>query len=176
MEEVSLRLGHGLPFNNISKLFPEVRFYRRCNSSIDYLEFETSGGEEMAQIASCPRQFAAGVKGGMLSLRESGRLLSAVISCRCGSENSSVNMAEDVGCLWRAPVAYEGGSELLTVISSDQSMFRKFYSSLLRTGSVEVVRKKVLRPSFMREAFTVSLSDLFGSMTELQAAHLSSAA
>lgn len=112
----------------------------------------------------------------MLSLRESGRLLSAVISCRCGSENSSVNMAEDVGCLWRAPVAYEGGSELLTVISSDQSMFRKFYSSLLRTGSVEVVRKKVLRPSFMREAFTVSLSDLFGSMTELQAAHLSSAA
>ncbi len=176
MEEIMLRLGHDLPFNNISKLFPEATIYRWCNSKVDYLEIQLGEHQEVETVRQSVEAFAEHIRSEVLFLSSEGNLLTAMVACRCSNVNSTVRMAESADCLWKAPVTYSGGEETLTLISPENQSFRRLFSSLQAIGSVSIVRKTTLLPSALRDSYTLSLSDLFGSLTEKQVHHLASAA
>ena len=176
MEEIVLKLGHELPFNNVSRLFPETRIYRWCNSQVDYLEFESPDPAELEKIRLRLAEFAGHLHTSIIFSSTNGTVMTTMVTCRCSNANSTVRMTESADCLWKAPVTYSGGYETLTVISPGNQNFRNLYSSLKNIGSVDIVRKTRLLPNALRDSYTISLSDLFGNMTQKQAGNLATAA
>ena len=50
MNRTQLRLEHDMPFNNLSKIFPDARISRWCNLQVDILEVSTQRKDEIEQI------------------------------------------------------------------------------------------------------------------------------
>ncbi len=172
MEEIVLRLGHDMPFNNISRLYPESTIYRWCNSKVDYLEVDSSDPDEASRIRESLQSFVSGLKSEVLFISPAEDVLTATVACKCSNLNSTVRMAERAGCLWKAPVIYKGGEETLSVFSPENENFRELFESLRKVGSVSIVRKTRLLPNALRDSYTISLSDLFGRLTDKQVRHL----
>lgn len=176
MEEVVLSLDHGLPFNNVSRLFPKEVIYRWCNSRVGYLEFRPSDPSDVGKMLEGLEDLVKQLGSRLLFTSQGSGLLTAMVACRCSNQNSTVRMAEGMYCLWKAPVSYEHGKERLTVFSPENRNFGRLYDSLSSLGAVEIIRKSRLKPSALRDSYTVSLSGIPGGMTEKQAGHLVAAA
>ncbi|MEM3851627.1 MAG: helix-turn-helix domain-containing protein [Methanomassiliicoccales archaeon] len=171
MEEIKLSAVHELPFCTFSKQFPELMIYRWCNSSIDYLEIQEIPPDS-SSVSSAFFSFVKTVGSEVLYSVQDGGSMSIMIKCMCGPSNSTLRMAEASGCMWKAPVTYNGGKESMTVYSPDSENFRRLYEKLRAVGEVRIEKKVTLHSSIIKDTFTISLSDLFGSMTERQLEHL----
>ncbi len=143
MDEIALRMEHGLPFNNVAKAFPDVRVFRWCDSMVDYLEFLA---EDRAALDR----------------------LDIMVRCRCSPQNSTVRMTEGRNYLWKPPVVYEGGRERLTVLAPEPARVRSLYRDLKEAASVKILEKVSVSPDVLRDSYTLSLSELFGDLTAKQ--------
>ncbi|MCL4326826.1 MAG: helix-turn-helix domain-containing protein [Candidatus Thermoplasmatota archaeon] len=171
MEEITLKLHHDLPFNNVSKMFPEATIYRWCNSYVDYIEIH-SDDAEMDRIIEALPAFIEEIHSETVYIsRQKGRA-SVIIKCRCNINNSTIRMTESESCLWRAPVKYKSGEEEITVISPVQENFRSLYDKLSKIGEVEISRKFQVLPEDLRDNWTVSIMELFSEMTDIQTKYI----
>jgi predicted DNA binding protein len=168
MDEVLLRMEHELPFNNVSKRFPEARIYRWCNSKVDYLEFLSPDEGLLDDMRTGLGKVIAALRSHLLyTSRETGRL-GVLVRCRCTPTNSTVRITEAANCLWKAPVVYEGGRESLTILAMTPQAFRSVYRQLEKIGNVEIVKKSPAASDVLRDSYTLSLSGLFGALTKRQ--------
>jgi predicted DNA binding protein len=171
MEEVELLLENEYPFCALSKTHPDITFYRWCNSAVDYIEFYGSSlaldklEDDLPDVGK--------VLGTTISYKaRDGKRLSVMFSCRCTLRNSTIRMVESDNCMWEAPVSYEGGKESLKLFSLKGEYFNKLYGHLSAIGQVDIVKKKTVVPESLRETYTISISSLFGDMTDLQLSDL----
>jgi|GEM_PF-2908614 predicted DNA binding protein len=171
MDEIKLTLKHTLPFCNISREFPEFSIFRWCNTSIDYLEI-VYVQDKYDELITSINAFINEIGSELFYKRKDGGTLSLMISCKCNVHNSTMRIAEANGCMWKAPVSYLGGSEMLTVFSPESSNFLRFYETLRSFAEVNIEKKTQLKSSLMKDTFTISLSDLFGHLTDKQIMHL----
>ncbi len=168
MDEIILRMTHDLPFNNVSKRFPEATIYRWCNSRVDYLEFLSADEDLLDEVRAGLAKVIATLRSRLLyTARDRGRL-GVLVRCRCNPANSTVRITEAANCLWKPPVLYAGGTESLTVLAMTPQAFRSLYRRLEAVGSVEIVKKSTAAPDVLRDSYTLSLSGLFGTLTAKQ--------
>jgi predicted DNA binding protein len=168
MDEVILRMEHELPFNNVSKRFPEATIYRWCNSMVDYLEFLSPDESLLDDVRTGLGKVIAALRSHLLyTSRERGRL-GVLVRCRCTAANSTVRITEGANCLWKAPVVYGGGKETLTILAMTPQAFRSLYRRLEKVATVEIVKKSPAAPDVLRDSYTLSLSGLFGGLTKRQ--------
>lgn len=172
MDEIVLELRHGRPFCNISVRHPDHRIFRWCNSSIDYLEIEVGNDHDGDSVAKDIVQFAEENSSSVLYESTDQGTLSFMLRCICSPDNSTMRLAEASGCMWKAPVTYVDGKEALTVYSPSADNFRQFYHELVKFAKVNIEKKVPLLPSVIKDTFTISLSELFGSLTDKQITHL----
>jgi predicted DNA binding protein len=168
MEEIALRMEHDLPFNNVAKAFPGVRFYRWCNSMVDYLEFLADDRAVLDRLEESLPRSVASLHSSIVYRSRSGTRLEVMVRCRCSPQNSTVRMTEGQNCLWKPPVVYEAGREHLTVLAPEPARFRSLYRELREVAKVEILRKVSASPDVLRDSYTLSLSELFQDLTAKQ--------
>lgn len=98
--------------------------------------------------------------------------VSAGISCRCTTHNSSIRLAESMNLLWEAPAVYTNGEEKLRLISFSGNDLDSFFQAVSKEGKVSIERKKKVEPDSLRDVYSISLRDLFGGLSGKQALYL----
>lgn len=171
MYELELRLSNDLPFAWLSSQFPDLRIYRWCSSMVDYLEI--FGPEKMLlQAEKKLKELSEELKSALSHRNLHGDRLTVMMGCRCSVMNSAIRIAESMNFMWEAPASYHKGFETLRLISFDDENSDGLYNNLGKLGTLEVVKKKELKPGSLREVYTVSLSELTGDLTEKQIRYL----
>jgi hypothetical protein len=167
MDEITIESDNDMLFNHLSKQFPEVKFYRWCNSTVDFLEFiiDTDNGD---YIKNAIDKAIDGVGSRIISYNRSENRMSIMMACRCNVHNSTIRMVESESCMWKAPVSYYNGKEQITIYSPDSSYANRVYDKLSEAGPAEIVEKKSMRIYGFINSFNISLDDLFGELTEKQ--------
>jgi predicted DNA binding protein len=171
MEEIELKLDNLTPFCELSKEFPEITIFRWCNSVIDYVEMY--GKEDrMKEAYRRLAEVTSAIHSRILNSGLIGTHSESAISCRCTTHNSSIRLAESMNLLWEAPAVYGNGKETLRLISFSQKDLEGFFDAASMEGTIQFVRKKNILPDSLREVYSISLGDIFESMSSKQVRYL----
>jgi predicted DNA binding protein len=162
-------LEHDLPFNNLSKMFPDASISRWCNLQVDILEISSQKVGEIEQVERALSQMLRSLSAKLIHVSSySQRSLEAVINCRCALNNSSVSIIEASNCIPVMPVTYKGGHESCEILAFNSRDVKRAIDNLSRVGKVEVESQgSVLRPS-ARSSLTIGVDDFFGELTQKQ--------
>ncbi|WP_237265371.1 helix-turn-helix domain-containing protein [Thermoplasma sp. Kam2015] len=171
MEEIEFDLVNDLPFCKLSKLFPDVIFYRWCNSAVDYLEFYGKD-EDLSRIEAHLPDVEKELNTHVLYRTYGEGNLSVMLSCRCNASNSTIRKAESKNLMWKAPVYYQGGHEKLSLISPMPEHFISIFNEFERIGEAKVIKKAEIKPELVRDTYAVSMSDLLSDLTTKQLKYL----
>ncbi|MGC8645202.1 MAG: helix-turn-helix domain-containing protein [Thermoplasmata archaeon] len=167
MEKVEFASENEMPFCRLSKEFPELRFYRWCNSAVDYLEFYGKG-KELERLISVLPSVEGKLGSKIVYLNRERGALTVMFSCRCTVENSTISMAEEAGCIWEAPLVYNGGQEIINVTSVHGDYTNRMFKMLRAAGKARILRKTTVVAGMLRQSFLIRLSEVFRGMTPIQ--------
>lgn len=171
MYELELKLENSLPFASFSLRYPDLRIFRWCSSSVDYLEIY--GRPNFLKEASNKLgEFAQSLGSRVVRSTLYEDKMTAMLACRCSVGNSTIRLVESKNFLWEAPARYHKGIETLRVISFEEESIQVLYSDLERIGKIEVVKKRKILPESLRDVYRISLSELTGTMTPKQIRYL----
>lgn len=174
MEEMRLKLRHNLPFEPVSIKFPDVKIFRWCNSYTDYLEIHGEHLDE-TQWKENIYSFAENLGSKVMSLLWGHDYVTVMLSCKCSLKNSTIRMAESVGCMIRPPVIYENAYELLDVVCMDSEKATQIFNIFSRVAEIEVMSKKTVLENDLRSLWNVQMSEIFSNLTEKQLRYFSDA-
>ncbi len=164
MFELDLRLDNDTPFAELSKMFPDVKFYRWCNSSIDYLVFYGSK-YQLNKVEEALPSIVKSLNSRILHKARENDRLDVMVACRCTVDNSTIRMIESNKCLWQAPVSYLEGKENIAVSCVDEEECKTAVDLLSKHGEVQLVKKKRIDPGMLQESYLIPLSTLFEDLT-----------
>ncbi len=164
MFELDLRLDNDTPFAELSKMFPDVKFYRWCNSSVDYLVFYGSD-YQLNKVEEALPSVVESLNSRILHKARENDRLDVMVACRCTVDNSTIRMIEANKCLWQAPVSYLEGKENVTMSCVDEGECRTAVDLLSEHGEVQLVKKKRIDPGMLQESYLIPLSTLFEDLT-----------
>lgn len=177
MFELFLRLQHECPYNDLSKKYPEARISQWCNGSADILEIEANGLEAFEQLQ---HELSSA------SSKHSSRILSKTLcqdkfqlvarTCYCGAYGTMASpIIAKHNFMEVPPIVMMGGWEHYRLVGFDDSDLKGLLRGLDKIGKTEVLRKKSLSENMTDDNFLLSLSSLFGQLTEKQLRALLSA-
>ena len=169
MNRTELRLEHDMPFNNLSKMFPDANISRWCNLQVDILEVNSQRKDEIEQIKSSLKRMLKKLSARLINVSSySERSLEAVIKCRCALNNSSVSIIEASNCIPVMPVTYKGGHEFCEVLAFSAKDMNKALDNLSKFGKVEIQSQgSIFRPN-ARSSMTIAVDDFFSQLTQKQ--------
>lgn len=169
MNRTQLRLEHNMPFNNLSKIFPDARISRWCNLQVDILEVSGQKKDEIEQIEKSLRKMLRNLSAKLIHTSSySERSLEVVIRCRCALNNSSISIIEASNCVPVMPVTYKGGHEFCEVLAFSAKDLNKAVENLSKFGNVEIEsQSSMLRPN-ARSSMTIAVDDFFSELTQKQ--------
>lgn len=171
MEEIELSLVNSTLFCQFSKEFPDITIFRWCSSIVDYVELYGQG-REINEAHERLKQIAVGINSEVVTSGRMDEHVSAGISCRCTTHNSTIRLAETMNLLWEAPAVYAGGKEQLRLISFSADDIEAFFREASKDGKIEIVKKRRIEPDSLRDVYSISLKDLFGGLSAKQARYL----
>ncbi len=167
MDEVAFSLRNNYPFCSVSEKFPEVTFYRWCNSSLDYLEFYGKNGD-IDRVQTFIPEIVNMLNSKAVYQSRNGSRLTIMFTCKCSIDNSTIRIAESNNCLWQAPVEYKNGRESINVITLKDQYLKSLYEDFAKIGETEIVKKNSFTPDSLRDTYTISISSLFKGVTKKQ--------
>lgn len=158
-----------MPFNNLSRMFPDSNISRWCNLQVDILEVNSQKKEEIDQINKSMKKMLRNLSAKLIHASSfSERSLEVVIKCRCALNNSSVSIIEASNCIPVMPITYKGGHESCEVISFNRKDLNKALDNLSKVAKVKIESQgSIIRPN-ARSSMTISVDDFFGQLTEKQ--------
>ena len=169
MFDLSLKLDHDLPFNNLSKAFPSASVQRWCNLQVDILEIETPREEEARKVEPFLKQMLKARGAKLIRVnRYSSKSMEAVIACRCATDNSTLAIIEWAGCIPVMPVNYKGGLEYCRLLAFTKGGLDGAISRLSKVSKLEIQSKSVLPKESARGAITIPVDDFLGALTKKQ--------
>lgn len=174
MEEIRLKLCHNLPFEPVSIKFPDVKIFRWCNSYTDYLEIH---GEHLNEdlLEENINAYADKLGSKVMFHLWRGNYVTVMLSCKCTLENSTIRMAESVGCMIRPPVIYENAYEFLDVVCMDRQQVNQIFNIFSMVAEIEVLSKRAILENDLRSLWNVQMSEIFSELTEKQLRYFSDA-
>ncbi len=174
MEELRLKMRHNLPFEPMSIRFPDAKIFRWCNSYTDYLEIH---GEHLNrdEWEKSVYSFAGKLGSKVMSFLWDENHATVMLSCRCSMENSTLRMAESVGCMVRPPVIYENSYEFLDIVCMDSEKANEIFNTFSKVAEVEVTSKRTVLENDLRSLWSIQMSEVFSELTEKQLRYISDA-
>jgi predicted DNA binding protein len=169
MNRTELRLEHDMPFNNLSKMFPDASISRWCNLQVDILEANSQKKNEIDHIGKALKKMLRSLSAKLIHVSSySEKSLEAVIRCRCALNNSSVSIIEASNCIPVMPITYKGGNEFCEILAFSSKDLNRALGNLSKVAKVHIESQgSILRPS-ARSSMTISVEDFFGELTQKQ--------
>lgn len=171
MERIEVRLRNDTPFCELSEAFPDLRIYRWCSSVIDYIEI-FGRAEDLRDSSVKLSSIVQRIDSEVVHDTGEKNRRTAAISCRCTVDNSTIRVAESMNLLWEAPAIYEGGYEIIKLISFNPEDISSFFDRMSQRGEAYIEKKKTVLPESLRDVYTISLDDLLGNLSEKQVRYL----
>jgi predicted DNA binding protein len=169
MNRTEVRLDHDLPFNNLSKLFPDASISRWCNLRVDILEVHSQNKDEVEEIKKTLKKMLRGLSAKLIHISSySERSLEAVIKCKCALNNSSVSIIEASNCIPVMPVRYTGGNEFCEILAFSSKDLNGALNNLSKIGKVKIESKGSIFRLSARSSMTISVENFFGELTQKQ--------
>ncbi|MGP6240285.1 helix-turn-helix domain-containing protein [Cuniculiplasma sp. SKW4] len=167
MDEITIESQNEMLFNRLSRKFPEVKFYRWCNSTVDFLEFILDSSDNET-LKNSLQEAINEVGSKLISYSLNENRLSVMMSCKCSVNNSTIRIVESESCMWKAPVSYYEGREKITIYSPDAHCSKRVFEKISSRGPAEIIEKKPMRVEGFVNSFNISLEDIFGGLTKKQ--------
>jgi predicted DNA binding protein len=158
-----------MPFNNLSKMFPDASISRWCNLQVDILEVSSQKKEEIKQIEKSLRKMIRNLSARLIHTSSySERSLEVVINSRCALNNSSVSIIEASNCIPVMPITYKGGHEFCEILSFDSKDLNNALDNLSKKATIKIESQgSIIRPN-ARSSMNISVEDFFGQLTQKQ--------
>lgn len=181
MFELFLRLRpeaeHGDPYNHLSWKFPEARISLWCNDAADILEIEADGfasfEELQKELVSSSRIFGGKIISKTLC-QDKFQLVAR--TCLCGKTGTPIGpIVHRNNFMGVPPTVLFGGWEYHRFVGFDDNDVKGLLRGLDKIGKTEVLHKKSVHEGVTDDTFLLSLSSLFGQLTEKQMKALLSA-
>ncbi len=178
MFELFLRLQHECAYNDLSRKFPEARISTWCNSAADILEIESDGLETFdgiqKELAAQSKEYSAKILSKTIT---QGKVQFVAKTCACDLmvKTPVGEIFEKYDFMEVPPSVMTGGWEHYRLVGFENSDLRGLLRDLDSIGKAEVLYKKTIPEGVTDDTFVVSLSSLFGQLTEKQLKALVSA-
>ena len=169
--ETAFRLQHDCPFNELSKMHPELVMSSWCNSETDVLEIAFDDSLEYEDLQKDIKAMAKALRTKILRKSNNNKHVQMVIQ-HCGCQNIPAPVTpvfEKNNCLEIQPAIYKGGWEYYRLISFNEKDARKVFAALEQYCKVEIISRRAVPSGGVKEAMMVSTSALFGGLTKRQA-------
>jgi predicted DNA binding protein len=165
--------GHGDQYNSLTEKFPTARFSLWCNGGTDVLEIEASGfssyEELQKEITATTRAHLDGKIISKTYMQDKFQLVAR--TCCCSSDHKGTPISPIInraGFMRIPPLVLAGGWEYHRLVGYDDNDLKGLLRGLDRIGTAEVLHKKSVSEGMTDDTFLLSLSSLFGQLTEKQ--------
>ncbi len=171
MFELFLRLQHQCPYNELSKKYPDARISTWCNSSADILEIEATNLETFEgiqkELTAMSKEYSAKILSKSMT---QGRvqLIAKTCSCNVMIKTPTDEIFAKYDFMEVPPDVITGGWEHYRLVGFENSDLRGLLRHLDSVGKAEVLYKKTIPEGVTDDTFVVSLSSLFGALTDKQ--------
>ena len=168
--ETTFRLQHDCPFNDLSKLHPELVMSSWCNSETDVLEITADNPADFEYLQKDLKSLEKALKTKILRRSNSNRNVQIVVHhCGCANVPAPVSpVFEKNNCLELQPAIYRGGWEYYRVVSFSERDMRKVFATLEPYCKLEIISRRAMQSGAVKETILVSTSALFGGLTRKQ--------
>jgi predicted DNA binding protein len=165
--------GHGDSYNELTEKFPTARFSLWCNGGTDVLEIEAAGlasfEELQKEITNTTRAHLDGKIISKTYCQDKFQLVAR--TCCCGSDHKGTPISPIInrnGFMRIPPLVLSAGWEYHRLVGYDDNDLKGLLRGLDRIGTAEVLHKKNVSEGMTDDTFLLSLSSLFGQLTEKQ--------
>src|SRR5712692_9274151 len=170
MFELFLRFQHDCPYNDLSRRYPASRISMWCNGPADILEVEADSLESFDGIQKDLSTMSRDQGSKILSKTiHGGKLQLVAKTCSCSLIPTSTSpVFEKYNFMEVPPDVMTGGWEHYRLIGFDEHDLVGMLRRLDQIGKAEVLYKKAIPEGVTDDSFLISLSSLFGQLTEKQ--------
>jgi predicted DNA binding protein len=171
--EIACKLQHDCPYNDLSKRLPGLTFAHWCNRERDVIEIscEDEGLPALADLWKDLRGLERTLS--VKIVRKSLGVHSAQLvteSCRCSGIRRNVSpVIEKHNCLRMEPVIYKHGWEWYRILAFRQKDVRELFNELEKFASFQMISRRTLEESAVKESFILSPRSILGELTKKQA-------
>lgn len=170
--EIACKLQHECPYNDLTKKMPAITFAHWCNHDRDVIEISCEE-ENISAFRELQRDLrglerALSVKIVRKSFGEHSAQL-VTEKCHCGSIRRSVSpVIERHNCLRIEPIIYKHGWEWYRILAFRQKDVKDLFDELEKFSNVQLVSRRTLEETAVRESFMLSARSLLGELTKKQ--------
>ncbi len=170
MFELFLRFQHECPYNDLSRKYPESRISMWCNGSADILEVEADSLESFDGLQRDLSSLSKDQGTRILSKTiHQGKLQLVAKTCACSLIPTSTSpVFEKYNFMEVPPEVMTDGWEHYRLIGFDERDLPGMLRRLDQIGKAEVLYKNTIQEGVTDDSFLISLSSLFGQLTEKQ--------
>jgi len=168
--ELFLRFQHDCPYNDLSRKYPESRISMWCNGAADILEVEADSLESFDGVQKDMASMSKDQESKILSKTiHQGKLQLVAKTCACAQIPTSTSpVFEKYNFMEVPPTVMAGGWEHYRLIGFDERDLSGMLRRLDQIGTAEVLHKGTIKEGVTDDSFVISLSSLFGQLTEKQ--------
>ncbi len=175
MYEVAYRIKHqNCPYRELSVKQPNAKIWQWCNSKVDFFEIRGEGSSQVARdLRRVIRQVNKKIKLETFAKRE-GVVIMASVTCPCyfllQRANSPIIpfQIDRYHCASIGPVVYEDGWEYHRIAAPHSVELKGLLEALNQMGEMDVLLKKQYHGDFAQNTYTLSIAELFRTLTEKQ--------
>jgi predicted DNA binding protein len=168
--ELSFKLQHDCPFNELSKKHPTAVIAHWCNYGKDVLEITYDDASLVQDIQNDLQEMQRQL--GVCPIRKgstSSNVQLVVQDCGCGKIKSEISpIIEKYNCLEMMPTIYRDGWEWYRVIAFSQADIKNLFSALEKVSRYVITSRKAMNDTTIRETFVISTTNLLGQLTGKQ--------
>ena len=168
--EISFRVQHDCPFNDLSRKYPNVPISQWCNYDNDVLEIKCDDIALFDEIQGDLEKMGDGQGTPIVRKAFGPKNVQVVVKrCACCDEKGSIGrMVSRHNCMYLPPIYYHDGWEHWRIIAFNNGDVKKLFKDIMREGVVEILSKKNTPDRSVKDSITISIGDFFADLTEKQ--------
>jgi predicted DNA binding protein len=174
--EIAYKLQHDCPYNDISRNLPELTFAHCCNRDRDVVEisWEDDDFSDFEDLHKNLRSLERALSVKILRKSFGERSAQMVIqSCHCSEISRSVSpLIEKYNSLAMQPIFYKHGWEWYRILAFRQKDIKSLFNELEEFTNAQIISRRTIEGTSVREAFTISPNSLLGELTKKQSSAL----
>ncbi|MDA4130869.1 MAG: helix-turn-helix domain-containing protein [Thaumarchaeota archaeon] len=177
--EIAYKLQHDCPYNDLSRSLPDITFAHWCNRERDVIEITWEDDEFSAfeDLQRALRDFERRLSTKIVRKSFGGTSAQLVMqSCHCAGIKRAVSpLIEKYNSLAMQPIFYKHGWEWYRILAFRQKDIRGLFSELAEFTNAQIISRRTIEGTSVREAFMISPTSLLGDLTKKQAFALTTA-
>ena len=168
-QEISFRLQHDSPYNNISRKYPTIPISVWCNHDKDILEIRCDDATLFDKFYDDFVNLCLVIGTPLIrNTFEQENVRVAIKHCSCYYQGSIMQALSHHNLLYIPPVSHREGWEYYRIIGFDSKDIKDLFREFKRRAVFEILSNKKVTQQSVTDYFTISLGGFFAGLTAKQ--------